>query len=232
MKRSSLGTLGTLAMLGVLLTGCNQVAILEGELSVPELPAQYDALWVSVEVMRSGTPFEEEWAGTALEPLQLTATRQPYTFSVRTEEPDGDLHVKVRFCRTRSCDFLDPGSASPADPQSEIWYFVEHPFYLNSRASKSQTRWQATITDIPRCIPCDAGTCASGTCNTLTNFCESSPGTCVQNTTMLDCEDMSSRRPTWRCEVDKCSIQGCISGTPSCYCDTLPTGEPIHFCET
>lgn len=212
--------------------GCNCVAILEGDLSVPPRPEQYDDLWVSVEVMRSSTPFEEEWAGTALEPMQLTNARQPYLFSVKTETPEGDLHVKVRFCRTRSCDFLDPDSASPADPQSEIWYFVEQPFYLNDGAGDSQTRWQQTIEDIPRCEPCNTGLCATGTCNSLTNLCETSPGTCVQNPVMSDCTDMSSRRPTWRCEVDKCSIEGCISGTPSDYCDTLPSGEEIHICET
>lgn len=217
---------------GFLLLGCNQVSILEGNLSLPPLPDQYDELWASVEVMRSSTPFEEEWAGTALEPMQLTGARQSYTFSVRTDVPDGDLHVKVRFCRTRSCDYLDPGSASPADPQSEIWYFIEHPFYLNDEAKDSQTRWQETIDDIPRCIPCDTGMCDVGMCNSLTNFCEISAGTCVQNTTMSGCEDMSSRRPTWRCEVDKCSIEGCISGTPADYCDTLPGGEQIHICET
>ena len=224
---------GLLLSLGLLLVGCNQVAVLEGNLSVPPLPEQYAELWVSVEVMRSSTPFEEEWAGTALEPLQLTGCRQPYLFSVRTESPEGDVHVKVRFCRTRSCDFLDPSSASPADPQSEIWYFVEQPFYLNDEASDSQTRWTETIEDVPRCIPCDAGMCAgAATCNTITNLCESAPGICVQNTVMTGCEDVSSRRPTWRCEVDKCSIEGCISGTPADYCDTLPTGEQIHICET
>ncbi len=221
--------LWTLSLLSM--TACNQVAVLEGELVLPPRPAEVGEMWVSVQAMPSTTPLEDTWAGAALEPVALTDEPLPYRFSLETEHPDRDLHVKVRFCLNRGCDFLPADLSQSADPQAEVWFSLDHPFYLMKK-DPEPTRWTAEIRTVPRCAPCSAGNCAEGRCNPERQECQLESGACVLETTPEGCEAVTDReRPTWRCEVDRCSIAGCIAGTPADYCDTLPDGTRVHLCE-
>lgn len=218
-----------LALALLISAGCNRVAVLEGELTLPPRPADLDELWASVQVMRSSTPFEDTWAGAALEPVELTAEPQPYRFSLETKHPEGDLHVKVRFCRARTCDFLPTTPGDRPDPQAEVWFFVEHPFYLMKK-DPEPTRWTDAIDAVPRCAAC--GSECAGSCDPAVGVCELSPGVCAPTPAPDGCVAITGApHPTWRCDVDKCSIAGCIAGTPSDYCDTLDDGTRVHLCE-
>ena len=211
-------------------TGClvaNEVAAFEGELTVAPKPAEFPELYVNVQAMRSeGVGFGTIWTGGSLEPMALGSTPQDYPFSLVTEDPETDVHLRVRYCVDPDCTAL-PAGGRPDDPQAEIQFVLGHPFYVNTDG-EGATSWSTRITlAIPGCVRRMDTACPLGTCNPA-GVCEVSPGICVVTApTDPTCVVVPGSRPTWRCEVDKCSIAGCVGGTVAAgYC----SGDR-HFCE-
>lgn len=219
---------GTVALW--LLCACNQYAVLDAELDLPPQPTGPE-LFVQVQAARANLPFELDWEGaTSLETVRLGPTRQIYQFSLRTRDPDTDVHVRVRFCRERGCTFIPAfGDDALADPVAEVQYVVERPFYVQAR-SPTVTTWRATIGTPPRCQTCTTpeecafGECVEGVCREELD-CVAEP--------QDDCEPVAARQPSLACFVDKCEIAcGTIAGMPSAgYCEVGPRGERVHFCE-
>lgn len=124
----------TLAALG----GCAQNAVLELQLM---LPASTDAIpyFALVQVRRGAdNPFEVDWAGSDIDAVALANQPQRVQVSVVSSAPDTDVHLKIRFCRAPGCDAIDDASAP------ELWFALEHPFYLGRR-----TAWAACIEQVP-----------------------------------------------------------------------------------
>ena len=213
------------------LCACNQVAVMDGVLDLPPQPTEGPPLFVQVQAARSALPFETDWGGaTSLASVSLGPTQQTYEFSLSTRSPDTDLHVRVRFCRDRSCTFVPLlGEDAIPDPVSEVRYVIERPFYIRAR-SPAVTMWQASVADVPRCQTCDGGVdCGLGEC--IEGVCRVESG-CVA-AAQGGCEPAAAPRPTVECFVDKCNIAcGTVAGTPSAgYCEVSSRGERIHFCE-
>lgn len=209
------------------LAGCNKVAVLEGELQIGPKPSDVDELYVNVQAMRSdGVGFGTEWDGGSLSPMALGVAPETYRFSLTTKQPDTDLHLRVRFCLDPDCISLPVGEGGRADPQSEIQFDLGNPFYVTEEGA---TRWGSEVPlSIPACVTCPEGTeCGAGaTCSPL-GVCETSPGVCEVTAPPGGCEIVPAARPTWRCTVDKCDIQGCVEGTIAAgYCS-----GGRHFCE-
>ena len=194
---------GAVLLLGI---GCNNTAVLEGTIALPQKPDQFDNLYVSVQVTRD-FDFDDTWSGGDLETQSLKAgSKTNYRFSVTTENPTGNLRIKLRFCLDRHCGTLGGDGGISADPQAEIWYELEQPFYLQERNPES-TEWGTELTALPF-----GGATPSAGC---------APATHPMGV------------PTWLCRIDKCQIKGCVqSDGTSDFCDTdLETGIKYHFCE-
>lgn len=203
MRRSLLFAIGCLA-----LVGCAQNAILELQVELPPAPTP-DDWYAQIQVRRaSDHPFDIPWTGGDLEAIELGPQRQWDCVSVQSFDPDIDLNVRVRFCRSPNCLDLDDGTPR------ERWYRLEHPFYVGRR-----TYWSTQIAEVPECETdgdCGGvGVCIDGVCG-----CELSaecPGamTCEAG----NCLDA----------VGRCQIEGCIEGDSTTYCSD---GDGPHFCET
>ncbi|HJK89891.1 MAG TPA: hypothetical protein RMH85_34450 [Polyangiaceae bacterium LLY-WYZ-15_(1-7)] len=226
-----------LALCGLALVAaaCNDTAVLEGELV---FPAEMGTPWVNVQVQRSSAPFTDDWGGgTNLAPHRLASGDTVYRFSLETQEPDADVHLRLRGCLEPDCSAV-LGDGNP-DPQSEIRFVLESPFYVQTR-DPAPTRWRATIDALPRCVSCTEGSCPGGfTCRE--GACYDADGICLGTEPSLAIPQTSCRRveparvgeqldaadPTWECVVDACGIAGCFDGdAPGGYCNA----SGVHFC--
>lgn len=122
-----------IAALALLLASCAQNAVLELQLMLPPQGAG-PQLYALVQVRRAADhPFDVEWRGEEIDAVELSGEETRVQISVIGRDPEVDLHVKVRFCRVPSCDDL-------GDPVPEVWYAIEHPFYVGRR-----TAWAACV---------------------------------------------------------------------------------------
>lgn len=170
--------LGTwLSMMGVMMSaGCAQSGVLELQLMLPPLPAgETEAIFAQVLVRRSTDhPFDLDWEGGDAFGLELGAEPRLDQVSVIGADPAVDLHIKVRFCRSPTCDAVDDADAP------EVWVALAHPFYIGRR-----TAWATCIDSVPTTVPieavevdrCDIRGCVSGASATYCagsgeHFCE------------------------------------------------------------
>lgn len=215
----------------LLVGGCNDTAVLEGEIV---FPPEQGTPWVNVQVQRAEVPFSDEWGGgTNLSPHRLESGATTYRFSLETQEPDTDVHLRLRLCREPDCSTAI-GDGSP-DPQAEVRVVLEQPFYVQT-SDPRPTRWRATFDALPACVECDVdgdGVCPSGfTCRE--GSCFDAEGVCLATEPALAIPQTSCRRvasevvdPTWECTVDDCGIAGCFDGeAPGGYCNF----DGVHFC--
>ena len=156
--------------------GCAQSAVLELQLMLPMQAGS--ARFARVQVRRAeGHPFELEWLGQDVEAIELGAEPSRAQISVVSPDSQTDVHIKVRFCVSPSCDAFED------DMAPELWYRVERPFYLGRRTS-----WATCIDAIPTALPltpievgrCEVRGCARsagsttncGSMGTGAHFCE------------------------------------------------------------
>ena len=206
--------------------GCAENAFLELQLELPPTPAGDEEPWFARIQVRdaANNPFELQWSGgDPFGSVPLGPAARWECISVESRDEEIDVNVRVRFCRTPDCSDL----GDPTD--RERWFRIERPFYIGKR-----TFFRARIPRVPRCATdadCDVGVCdeESGRCG-----CETSADCCP--TGVVGCDFVcpapgppgSVARSCIR-EVDRCSVQGCITGDdPMSYC-RLEDGS--HFCE-
>ncbi|MBX7195290.1 MAG: hypothetical protein K1X94_24760 [Sandaracinaceae bacterium] len=122
-------------------TGCGQEAVLDLQLMLPAVPTSSRVQYAQIQLGRAADhPFEAAWGGEELT-VELGEAPTLAQWSVVTADPETDLHVKVLFCELRDCHDLGA---------TELWYAIEHPFYLGRRTS-----WAACVTAIPADVPTD-----------------------------------------------------------------------------
>ncbi|HHH30471.1 MAG TPA: hypothetical protein ENK57_19310 [Polyangiaceae bacterium] len=119
-----------LALLLLGTAGCARNAILEVEITLPPRAgeAQYALIELNPDEL-GDMPFEVQWAAVPLEPLALGDAPVSTSVSVIAEGYAGDALLRIRFCRSPDCAEILP----PSDPQQEVRYRIERPFYTGAR---------------------------------------------------------------------------------------------------
>lgn len=154
--------------------GCAQSGVLELQLMLPP-SADPDPVFAQVLIRRSTDhPFDLDWEGGDAFGLELGSEPRLDQVSVIGGDPTVDLHIKVRFCRSPTCDAIDDADAP------EVWIALEHPFYVGRR-----TAWATCIDAVPTAVPtealevarCDIRGCVAGSSATYCagsgeHFCE------------------------------------------------------------
>lgn len=193
-------------------------AVLDGEVRLPVLPADFEQLFTVVQVMRT-TDFTVSWEGATFpETQELGGSPTPYVFSVVSENTDDDVLLKFRFCREEACQATrcPAGTCGPealrADPQAEIWVRLETPLY-----PREFTEWDSEFSAIPRCVggeePCDEIT---------------EPPSGLRGCA-IDERFSSVGYPVWSCTVPRCDIA--CPRTPGGIAGNCADGASgPHFC--
>ena len=123
--------LAIVPLLAFVHAGCTENAVLEIELQLPPNPGPGTRFALTQMRRADMNPFDEQWAGQDLPAVELGTEALVDEISVVSDEDDLDMHVRVRFCISRTCGDLMDANAP------ERWFFLEHPFYLGHR-----TEWR------------------------------------------------------------------------------------------
>lgn len=138
----SLTALTALAALAsaFLAAGCAQNAALEIAIELPAGPADGSRVFVLVQPRKAAdNPFEDEWRGDDLAAVELLEGESFVdNISVMSTDDTTDLNLKVRFCASPNCTAIEDDTAP------ELWYALQHPFYIGERTS-----WGVEIFEIP-----------------------------------------------------------------------------------
>jgi hypothetical protein len=207
-------------------TGCTENAALKIILDLPPSRTEMTMMGMAprqfafVQIRRAAdNPFEVDWDGRDLDPIQLQPPASPATspptprtvdeITILTDDDSVDLNLKIRFC-------IDPGCNGFEDqPAPSVWFAIEHPFYIGET-----TEWSATmpngmpvleLEEMPAADPmmisdCDPAACSDFECTPAQSMCDVN-------------------------FVDACQVRGCVSGdaSPSGYCRM--SGDMAHFCQ-
>jgi len=125
---------------GLFASGCAQNAALEIAIDLPAGPGDGSRVFVLVQPRKAAdNPFEDEWRGDDLEAVELM-DGESFTdnVSVMSTDDTTDLNLKVRFCASPNCTAIEDDTAP------ELWYALQHPFYIGERTS-----WDVEILAIP-----------------------------------------------------------------------------------
>lgn len=210
-----------LLVVSSLCIGCAKNASLDGEVTVPARPAEFDQLFMSIAVRRDDS-FSQDWDGTDLpQVVELGDAPQQYNFSLVTESFAENAYVKIRFCREENCQALNCtpevcGVRRRADPQAEIWVELETPFYL-----AELTTWSF---EIPRIPLCEDETCTMAT----------DPADEMDGPILRGCDLELNQPPTWSCDVGRCEI-GCakvVGEAVGGSCSGSDGLSGTHFCDS
>ncbi len=212
-----------LLAMGVLLAGCAQNAVLELQVEIPAAPSG-DAVYAQVQVRRAdATGFDVSWTGDDPIGVELGQSASWVCTSVESHDGGIDLDVRVRFCKSATCDSLGDDTAP------EVRYHLEHPFYIGRH-----TYWSAQVAAVPECASdadCALGRCVDNRCGCTTDTDCCPGGDCTS------CGGDPSRAPCPTCagapamcvtQVDRCHVEGCIPGRTNNFC----AEDGRHFCET
>lgn len=157
--------LALLCLLSSVAFGCGGdpevVAGLELRIDLPA--AASDSAQAYVQVRReAGAPFDSGFEDETLASVPLTGSRIEDAISVVTDNPAGDIKVRVRFCSVANC-------VGEADAPAQR-FIIRAPFYRDERTFYRIFAEDASI-DVPEAI--EVGKCAVRGCtdSDLSSYC-------------------------------------------------------------